>query len=85
MLAFIIQTKRSQGMIKRQLTVKTGSLEVSLVKFKECRKKQRVVARYPHETDKFHFHEAKRIVLPAINFDSSQNLPAHNTGGAVDI
>ena len=46
---------------------------------------KRVVARYPNETDKFHFHEATRIVSPVINFDGSQIIPAHNTGGAVDI
>ncbi len=46
---------------------------------------QRVVTRYPHKTDEFHFYETTRLVSPVINFDGSKNIPPHNTGGAVDI
>jgi D-alanyl-D-alanine dipeptidase len=59
------------------------SLQVQQILFEE--EYQRVVARYPNEIDEFHFYEATRMVSPVINFDGSQNIPAHNTGGAVDI
>lgn len=59
------------------------SLHVQQILFEEEYK--RVIARYPNETHEFHFREATRIVSPVINLDGSQNIPAHNTGGAVDI
>lgn len=31
------------------------------------------------------FHAVTRLVSPVINFDGSPNIPAHNTGGAVDV
>ena len=45
----------------------------------------RVVARYPNESYQKHFQETTRLVSPVINLDGSQNIPPHNTGGAVDI
>jgi D-alanyl-D-alanine dipeptidase len=44
-----------------------------------------VLKSYPHATPQEQFHETTRLVSPVINFDGSLNLPAHNTGGAVDI
>lgn len=47
---------------------------------------QHILARYPNETDpKKLFHETTRLVSPVINFEGSLNIPAHNTGAAVDI
>ncbi len=46
---------------------------------------QRVLQRYPQKTKAFHFTETTRLVSPVINFDGSINIPAHNTGGAVDV
>lgn len=31
------------------------------------------------------FNEVTRLVSPVINFDGSKNIPAHNTGAAVDV
>lgn len=46
---------------------------------------QRVRVRHPHKTDEFCFNETTRLVSPVTNFDGSQNIPSHNTGGAIDI
>lgn len=41
--------------------------------------------RHPDYDDASLFHETTRLVSPVINFDGSENVPVHNTGGAVDI
>lgn len=45
----------------------------------------RVKVRYPNESPAFLFHETTRLVSPVVNFDGSMNIPAHNTGAAVDV
>lgn len=59
------------------------SLLVQKILFTE--EQQRVRERYPHFNEQQVFQEATRMVSPVINADGSQNSPAHNTGGAVDI
>lgn len=41
----------------------------------------------PHPNDSYEdvFHETTRLVSPVNNLDGSKNIPAHNSGGAVDI
>lgn len=46
---------------------------------------QQTRARMTGATEQEIFNEATRLVSPVINFDGSENVPAHNTGGAVDI
>jgi D-alanyl-D-alanine dipeptidase len=46
---------------------------------------QRVVVRYSNGGHEKRFRETTRLVSPVINLDGSQNIPPHNTGGAVDI
>lgn len=46
---------------------------------------KRVKLQYPHESDEKHFYETTRLVSPVVHLDGSRNIPAHNTGGAVDI
>lgn len=46
---------------------------------------RRVVARMPDENAETLFHETTRLVSPVINFDGTSNIPAHNTGAAVDV
>lgn len=41
--------------------------------------------RYPTLTADALFYETTKLVSPIINADGSRNIPAHNTGGAVDI
>lgn len=41
--------------------------------------------RYPELAHDALFYETTKLVSPIINADGSQNIPAHNTGGAVDI
>jgi D-alanyl-D-alanine dipeptidase len=59
------------------------SLQVQQMLFEQ--NYQRVVARYPHENAGFYFYETTRLVSPVTNFDGTINIPAHNTGGAVDV
>lgn len=59
------------------------SIRVQQILFEE--EYQRVLARHPYESHRFLFYEATKLVSPVINFDGSKNIPAHNTGGAVDI
>lgn len=59
------------------------SISVQQTLFEE--EQQRVRERYPHLSEKQVFQEATRMASPTINADGSQNTPAHNTGGAVDI
>lgn len=46
---------------------------------------ERVVGRYPNANYEKHFYETTRLISPVTNLDGSPNIPAHNTGGAVDI
>src|SRR3990167_8962867 len=46
---------------------------------------QRVSARLPNTSHETRFHETTRLASPVINFDGTPNIPAHNTGGAIDI
>lgn len=46
---------------------------------------QNIVANNPHADKQTLFYETTRLVSPVINFDGTQNIPAHNTGGAIDI
>lgn len=39
----------------------------------------------PHLTGDELFYETTRLVSPVKNLDGSDNIPAHNTGGAIDI
>jgi D-alanyl-D-alanine dipeptidase len=59
------------------------SLQVQKMLFEQEYK--RVVARYQDKTPEFLFYETTHLVSPVINLDGSQNIPPHNTGGAVDI
>lgn len=59
------------------------SLEVQQMLFSQEYK--RVAACFPKENPQFLFYETTRLVSPVINLDGSKNIPAHNTGGAVDI
>lgn len=59
------------------------SLEVQQMLFEQEYK--RIAARFPHEPHQFHFLETTRLVSPVTNLDGSQNIPVHNTGGAVDL
>ena len=46
---------------------------------------ERVKTRNPKDSYENHFTETTRLVSPVTNIDGSANIPAHNTGGAVDI
>lgn len=59
------------------------SLHVQQMLFEQ--EQQRVLERQPHLNAKELFHEATRLVSPVINFDGTKNIPAHNSGGAVDV
>jgi D-alanyl-D-alanine dipeptidase len=59
------------------------SLKVQQMLFdEEC---QRVRERSPHLKSSEIFYEATRLVSPVINLNGTQNIPPHNTGGAVDV
>lgn len=59
------------------------SLEVQQMLFEqEC---EQVRARHPDKNYQEIFHEATRLASPVINLDGSENIPPHNTGGAVDV
>jgi D-alanyl-D-alanine dipeptidase len=59
------------------------SIKVQQILFdEEC---QRVRERSPHLTGTDVFYEATRLVSPVTNLDGTQNIPPHNTGGAVDV
>jgi zinc D-Ala-D-Ala dipeptidase len=45
----------------------------------------RAIARNPNQNHQEYFKEATKRVSPVINLDGSNNIPAHNTGGAIDI
>lgn len=60
----------------RSLTVQNMLFEQEL---------KRVKTRYPDKSDEEQFYETTRLVSPVLNADGSSNIPAHNTGGAVDI
>ncbi|MDO8954693.1 MAG: M15 family metallopeptidase [Gammaproteobacteria bacterium] len=59
------------------------SLKVQKMLF-DCEYK-RVALRHPNLTKSERFRETTRLVSPVINPDGSKNIPAHNTGGAIDI
>lgn len=59
------------------------SLQVQQMLFAE--EQQRVLIRYPHLNKQELFHETTRLISPVINFDGTKNIPAHNSGGAVDV
>jgi D-alanyl-D-alanine dipeptidase len=59
------------------------SLKVQQILFEQ--EYQRVIARYPHESEQKKFYETTHLVSPVINFDGSYNVPPHNTGAAIDI
>src|SRR3989338_6969654 len=59
------------------------SLEVQQLLFDQ--EYQRVMKRYPSKSHDFYFHQTTSLVSPTINLDGSKNIPAHNTGGAIDI
>lgn len=44
-----------------------------------------VVAKYPDKQHQDLFRETTRLVSPVENPDGTLNIPAHNTGGAVDV
>jgi D-alanyl-D-alanine dipeptidase len=44
-----------------------------------------VVSRDPKKNHQENFIETTKLVSPVINLDGSRNIPAHNTGGAIDI
>lgn len=46
---------------------------------------KRVSARFPKATPEELFYETTRLVSPVTNLDGTPNIPAHNTGGAIDI
>ena len=41
--------------------------------------------RYPQLTHDELFYETTKLISPVINLDGTKNIPAHGTGGAVDI
>lgn len=59
------------------------SLKVQQMLFDQIYKS--VVERDPQANQQKHFYETTRLVSPVTSLDGSQNIPAHNTGGAVDI
>lgn len=59
------------------------SLEVQQMLFDQELK--RVKATSPNENYQQHFNKTTRLISPVLNLDGSRNIPAHNTGGAVDI
>lgn len=59
------------------------SLKVQQMLFEQEFK--RVTARYPNKSHDERFYETTHLVSPVTNLDGSPNIPAHNTGGAVDI
>lgn len=59
------------------------SLEVQQLLFEQEFK--RIVQAYPGEDPKQQFYKTTRLISPVNNFDGSQNIPAHNTGAAIDI
>ncbi len=46
---------------------------------------QQVLRKDPGKSAEAIFYETTRLVSPVTNFDGSTNIPAHNTGAAVDI
>ncbi len=44
-----------------------------------------ITRRHPDWTEKEIFDETIRMVSPVINFDGTANIPAHGTGGAIDV
>lgn len=59
------------------------SLTVQKILFDEVY--ENVIKRLPNASAETHFHETTRLASPVINFDGTPNIPAHNTGGAIDI
>jgi D-alanyl-D-alanine dipeptidase len=59
------------------------SLEVQQILFDEVY--ERVLTRIPNGTPKELFQETTRLISPVTNFDGTKNIPAHNTGAAIDI
>ena len=46
---------------------------------------QKIATQYSYKNNIELFHETTRLVSPVKNLDGSINIPAHNTGAAVDI
>lgn len=59
------------------------SIEVQKILFDEVYNK--VAADHPYMNYAELFREATRLISPVKNLDGSINIPAHNTGGAIDI
>lgn len=59
------------------------SLEVQEILFNDIYSKTK--NRYPGASKEHIFRESTRLVSPVINSDGTVNIPAHNTGAAVDI
>jgi len=59
------------------------SLQVQQILFEQEYK--RVMRVQPDKTHEFYFRQTTSLVSPVINLDGTKNIPAHNTGGAIDI
>lgn len=59
------------------------SLKVQQMLFEQEYK--RVTSRFPNADQQKLFYETTRLISPVFNLDGSKNIPAHNTGGAVDV
>jgi D-alanyl-D-alanine dipeptidase len=46
---------------------------------------QHILARHPSWPADEAFSETTKLVSPLINFDGSENIPPHTTGGAIDL
>lgn len=62
-----------------------GFRTISVQKMLFDQEYERMRARFPDKNQDFLFQETTRLVSPVINCDGSSNIPAHNTGGAIDI
>jgi D-alanyl-D-alanine dipeptidase len=79
--------KQAQGLLPKgmQFCLYEGYRSLSLQRILFDNRFEKIHALYPNWTQEEVFQETTKLVSPVINQDGTKNIPAHSTGGAIDV